>query len=224
MRRAACFLRESDPAIVIAGDMLLDLDLGALVAEHRDRGRRVTLALRDDPRAERFGTIGCDADGRLRRIGRRFDLGGETRAGVFVSVRVLAGHAFDTLPERECFEDLSDWLAPLVAAGADDIGGRLYDPQQCTWEPVGTPAEYLDANLAPPRLSYLDLDALAMRSGVRLEPGLVVGAGARLGEGASLERAVVWDGERVPPRLHARDGVFAGGVFHRCVSAPGELP
>jgi len=42
----------------------------------------------------------------------------------------------------------------------------------------------------------------------------VIGAGAELGPGVQLRRAVVWDGEQVPAGLDASDGVFAGGVFH----------
>jgi NDP-sugar pyrophosphorylase family protein len=38
IRRAAEFLRESDPSIVLAGDMLLDVDLGHLIELHRARG------------------------------------------------------------------------------------------------------------------------------------------------------------------------------------------
>jgi NDP-sugar pyrophosphorylase family protein len=87
-------------------------------------------------------------------------------------------------------------------------------PSECRWDPVGTPAEYLEANLHPQRLSYFDADARARAIGARLEGDLVVGAGATLGRGVVLERAVVWDGERVPDGFCARGGIYAGGTFH----------
>lgn len=220
IRRAAAFLRESDPCLVLGGDMLLDADLGALVARHREARDAVTFVLRDDPRGAAFGTIGVDAEGRVRRIGRRFDLGGETRSGVYVWANVLAARAFDAMPEREAFEHLSDWWAPMLAAGRHDVRGEVLGPDRCVWEPVGTPAEYLEANLAPPRLSYLDADAEALRRGVRFERDVVIGAGAVIESGARLSRAVVWDGERVPAALDAHDGVFAGGTFHSCLETP----
>jgi NDP-sugar pyrophosphorylase family protein len=220
IRRAASFLRESDPSLVISGDMLCDLDLGAFVARHRERGDAVTLALREDPRADRFGTIGVDEAGVLRRIARRFDLGGERAAGVYVHATAIAARAFDWLPERDVFSHLDDWLAPRLAGGARDVGGLVYAPAHCRWEPVGTPAEYLAANLHPQRLSYLDADARARAAGARLEPELVVGPGAKLGAGVELRRVVVWDGESVPDGTRARDGVFAGGAFH-AVEEPG---
>lgn len=211
IRRAAGFLRGSDPSLVLAGDALFDLDLAPLLARHRARRDAATIALREDPRAERFGTIGVDAVGRVRRIARRFDLGGETRAGVNVSVYLFAARAFDTLPAREVFNHLDEWLAPRLAAGADDVRGEVLEPAALAWEPVGTPAEYLAANLRAPAVAWFDADAQARALGVRLEPDLVLGAGAELGAGARLRRAVVWDGERVPPGLCAEGGVFAGG-------------
>jgi NDP-sugar pyrophosphorylase family protein len=215
IRRAAAFLRESDPSIVLAGDMICDADLRALRALHRSRGDAATLVLREDPRADRFGTIGVDAAGAIRRIARRFDLGGETGAGVYVSVNLFAPRVFDALPDRDEFSHLDDWLAPLLAAGARDVRGELVPPERCRWEPVGTPAEYLAANLRPQRLSFLDADARGRAIGARVDADLVVGAGAVLGSGASLRRAVVWDGERVPDGFRGEDGVFAGGAFHR---------
>jgi NDP-sugar pyrophosphorylase family protein len=223
IRAVADFLRESDPCLLLGGDMLLDFDLGALVARHRARGDAVTLLLRDDPRAESFGSIGADAQGCVRRIGRRFDLGGAVQAGVYTWVNVVAARALRDLPERRIFGHLDHWIAPRLASGARDVFAEVARPEACLWEPVGTPSEYLEVNLQPRRLSYLDAEAAASREGVRFAPGLVIGAGATLGAGASLQRAVVWDGESVPPGLQARDGVFAGGSFHPCAS-PADPP
>ncbi len=220
IRRVADFLRESDPCLILGSDMLIDCDLSALVRDHAARGDAVTfLLLQGDPRAEAFGTVGVDEDGRVRRIGSRFHFGEEVAAGIYPWVNVVSARAFESLPDREVFGHFDDWIAPLLAAGAGDIRGELARGDGCVWQPVGTPREYLEANLEPVPLSFLDADALARSEGTRFEGELVLGAGASLGEGAELKRAVVWDGERVPPGLHASDGVFAGGAFH-----PSEPP
>lgn len=216
IRRVAGFLRESDPCVVLGGDMVVDLDLRGLVERHVRSGREVTLVLRQDPRAARFGTIGVDREGRVRRIAKRFDLGGEQSAGVYTWVNVISARALDTLPEREAFNHLDDWLVPRLAARAEGVAAEVLGPEEGVWEPVGTPAEYLAVNLEPLPVSYLDADARAREIGVRFAPGLVLGAGAELGAGARLSRAVVWDGERVPAGLVASGGVFAGGAFHPC--------
>jgi mannose-1-phosphate guanylyltransferase len=216
IRGAARFLRESDPSLVLAGDMLLDVDLRELIRRHRARADRVTLLLRRDARAQHFGTIGIDADAAVRRIGSRFELPGATDEGLFMSARLLAARAFDSLPERDDFQDLTDWFAPLIAGGARDIRGELLDSEDCRWEPVGTPQEYLAANLALPPLSYASPQEVAALSGAHREGDVVLGAGAQVADGARLERAVVWENEIVPASLAAADGVFAAGKFHPC--------
>jgi len=216
IRRAASFLRESDPCLILGGDMLLETDLSALVSLHRDRGDAQTLLLCDDPRGGDFGTIGIDAEGRLRRLGARHDLGSETRAGLYTWVNVVAARSFESLPDRECFGHLDDWVWPLVERGASDIRAELWGSERCAWDPVGTLAEYLAANLQPRTLGYFDADARARRDGTRFEAGCVIGAGANVDPGARLARAVVWDGERVGAQARGHDGVFAGGRFHGC--------
>jgi mannose-1-phosphate guanylyltransferase len=222
IRRVADFLRGSDPCLLLGGDMLLDADLGALVRWHRAGGHGVSLLLREDPRAERFGTIGVDPEGRVRRIASRFDLGQEWRAGVYAWANVLSPSAFETLPDRGAFSHLDDWWAPALARGATDVRGYVATAGEVLWEPVGTPAEFLAANLAPLALSYLDVDAASRRAGATVErgadgrPSLVLGAGARLGRGAQLRRAVVFAGEVVPDGLRAEGGVFAGGAWVPC--------
>jgi NDP-sugar pyrophosphorylase family protein len=212
IRRVAAFLRESDPCLIVGGDMLLDVDLGAMVAGHRERGDAATLLLREDPRSASFGSIGVDADGVVCRIGPRFRTGApEARAGLYAWANVVSARALDAMPEREVFSHFDGWLAPRLADGARDVRG-VFTPSR--WDPVGTLAEYLAANLAPRELAYLDADARARAAGVRFEAECVIGAGASVGAGASLRRVVVWDGEDVPDGLEAHDGVFAGGRFH----------
>jgi NDP-sugar pyrophosphorylase family protein len=215
IRRVADYLRESDPCLIVAGDMLLDADLSALVATHRERGDAWTMLLRDgDPREKTFGTVGVDSENRVRRIGTRHDFGGEHRAGLYAWANVVAARAFESLPDCEIFSHFDGWVAPQLESGVADIRGEIVASSDFVWEPVGTPAEYLAANLDPIRLSYQEAIADAQRAGARIDRDLVIGAGAELGSDVRLRRAVVWDGERVPNGLDASNGVFAGGAFH----------
>lgn len=232
IRRAAEFLRGTPDCVVLAGDMLVDLDLGAMLARHRASGRDVTLVLRDDPRAEDFGSVGLDANGRVVRIGRRMlkaapgdpaRLGEESASALFTSLRFFRREALADWPagETAAFEDLRDWLAPRAVAGRITLGAERVSAAESVWEPVGTPAEYLAVNLSPPSLPSLgppeawsgDLRAADAQAG-RIVPRSV-----DLPADARLERCVVWDGERLPPGFHGRDGVYAGDAFHSCASA-----
>ena len=222
--RMADFLRESDPCLVLGGDMIVDFDLPALLRAHRESGRAVTALLLDDPRAAHFGSLGLGADGELRRIGARFHLGGERSAGLYTWVNVLSPRAFETLPAQAAFNHLDHWWGPWAQREPGAVGGVVWGgagKPRCTWQPVGTPPEYLHANLHPAALSYLDADAAARQNGARFAAQCIIGADAKLPANARLHRAVVWDGEQVPPGFQGSDGVFAGGRFHPCLPTPG---
>jgi NDP-sugar pyrophosphorylase family protein len=216
IRQAREFLMESDLCLVMAGDMLLDLDLDGVISRHQQRGDLATLVLREDSRVDRFGSIGIAKGGAVRRIAESLNLGHEDAAGVFTGVRVFSRQALESLPERESFEDLRDWLVPALESGTLGVTGDLLAPDRCSWQPVGTPAEYLQANFQSPDLTYFDYDAKARERGVELHDDLVIGADAHVGAGAQLSRCVIWDGESVPADTKATDGVFAQGRFISC--------
>ena len=215
MKRVVEFLRESDPSIVIAGDMLFDLDLDKEVENHRSAQRRATLVLREDPRARLFGSIGVDEGASIRRIATRFDLGGETASGLYTSVNLFSPAAFDAMPESDRFSHLDHWLAPELRDGARDICGSLVTETDSVWEPVGTLEEYLAANLQPVSLRYWSGDDMARRAGAEFRPAdaLVMGAGVTLARDAELHHAIVWDGESVPAGFRGAHGIYAGGRF-----------
>lgn len=237
IRRAAKFLSASPECVVMAGDMLLDLDLTRMLARHREAeqtsGRNVTLVLRDDPRGESFGTLGLDAEGALTRIGARAIAGAapEVRQGLFTGVRFFSRSALSGWPEDRAadaaFEDLRDWLAPRQEQGLVRTGGEIVSVAESVWEPVGTPSEYLDANLTPPHLPSLGGDVSTWSGDVLpVDPAFpsVVSGTAIVPDDASLERCVVWDHESVPPGFRGREGVYAGHSFHPCRGSASGSP
>jgi NDP-sugar pyrophosphorylase family protein len=214
IRRVVDFLRESDPAVVIGGDMLIDFPIQELLGNHRKTGAAISALLLEDPRAARFGTIGIDEEGRVRRIAERFRAPGgtETRCGLYTWVNVFSSDCYRWMPEQDRFSHFDAWWVPAIEAAPDAVRGLLLSPDKCRWEPVGTPAEYLRANLDPWKPSYFDAAQEATRRGVELSGDRVIGPGAVLAPGAEIERSVVWAGERVPAGRY-RGGVFAAGRF-----------
>ncbi|MAI77848.1 MAG: hypothetical protein CL917_02805 [Deltaproteobacteria bacterium] len=216
------FLSRSDPAIIIAGDMLLDVNLQPLIEEHLRQEALCTLLLQDDAeKAKTFGSIGLDAHGRVKRIAQRLNLGDETERGVFVGLRLVSPKAFSALPgfsPDEAFEDLTDWFGPLITSGDTRIRGHRLPPTSLAWTPVGTPEEYLHANLSPSSPSYLSKEQLLFPGTQQVGEAhdVILGPGATVGQGALLERCVVWENETVPPNFAATGGVFAHGRFYSC--------
>lgn len=221
--RAASFLESEEHFAVLAGDMLMDLDWRAAFDRHKASGQSATLLLRDDPRGVEFGTIGLDAGGHVTRIGQDCIAGAaqETTSGLFTGVRFFARSVLDHWPEAladvPVFEDLRDWLVPAHEKGLLSVAGDCLPEDESVWEPVGTPAEYLEVNLSPPVLPSLGASTADWLGDVRFEGDdhdVVMGRGARLPKSAALSQAVVWEDETVPADLSASHGVFCAGAFH----------
>ena len=217
IRQARSFLMESETSVVLAGDMLLDFDLTGVISRHIEREDLATLVVLEDSRVDRFGSIGVGKGGAVRRIASSLDLGGESAAGLFTGVRVFSREALEAFPEERVFEDLRDFALPALERGSERIRAELYSGAECTWEPVGTTAEYLHANMHTPRLSYLDLDDRARRGGVRFEGDNILGRDSAVAAGARLERCIVFEGEHVDSGCVARDAALAGGRVHTLV-------
>ena len=91
------------------------------------------------------------------------------------------------------------------------------------WTDMGTPADYLGLHgglltgtvpaygeLAPPVAGqFAGLNHAAVGEDVTLLDWVCLGRGARIGAGATLQRAVVWDGVRVPAGAVIRDTIVS---------------
>jgi NDP-sugar pyrophosphorylase family protein len=214
------------PFLVLNGDMVVDLDVPALLDVHRRSRAPVTLALRDDIRREQFGSIGYDSGGWVRRITSRVDLGGEVGCGLFIGVHVIEPRMFSRMP-RGAFEIVPELYVPALCDG-EHIATWL-QPGAARWWPVGSPGELLDANLQA--LDEIGAGARCVDPTARVEgdveppvwigagavversatagPRAVVGRGARLPRGALLRDALVLPGKRAPARTLRRAVVHA---------------
>ncbi len=196
IRAARDLLRDSHPFLVVNGDMVLDLDVAALLEAHRQSGALATLALRDDPRKADFGTIGV-RDGYVTRITELFNQGSEQACGLFIGVHAMEPGIFERMPPMERFESLQDVYVPILRRG-EAIGAWLQEPA-AEWTPIGTPQELLDANLA---------------AAARVSPEAVwIGAGAQVPDSARIgPRAVIGAGARVPAQAVVRDSLLLPGA------------
>ncbi|MGI8757556.1 MAG: sugar phosphate nucleotidyltransferase [Acidimicrobiales bacterium] len=180
--------------VVVNGDVLTDLDLGALVAFHDAHGCEGTIALHrvEDPSA--FGVVPTDAEGKVAafvekptRAEAPTDL---INAGTYVlEPSVLGRIAGDRKVsiEREVF--------PAMVAD-----GVLYATNGDTyWIDTGTPVQYLR--------SHLDL-----LDGIRGPAPEGVHPGARIAPDATVTRSVVGDGAEVGPDAIVRDAVLLPGA------------
>jgi mannose-1-phosphate guanylyltransferase len=199
--------------LVLNGDVLTDLDLGALVEFHRDRGALGTIALTPVEDARPFGLVDTAPDGRVRAFREKpaDPIPGTINAGTYV----LEPIALDRVPrgvmvsiERETFPD-------LISRGEPVYGF----PSDAYWMDLGTPAAYLTAHqdALAGRIRGRSYPRPLLGEDVAIAPGaevadlVVVGPEARVGAGARIDRSV----------LHARVSVGERALVEGTVVGPG---
>jgi len=186
-----------DSFLALNGDVLTDLDLGALLRGHRDSGAAATIGLHPVDDASAFGLVHCDEGGAVRefleKTGERTP--GEVNAGMYV----LEGSVLDLIPPGEKVSIERDVFPRLAGEG---LHGVLLDGY---WVDIGTPQRYLQASW----------DILEGRVATRVEPtghGVLVDPGAEVAEGAKLgPRAVVGPNCRVAGGAEVRGSVLLDG-------------
>lgn len=186
-----------DRFLALNGDVLTDLDLTALLRAHEERGARATLGLHPVEDASAFGLVHSGEDGVvlefLEKTGERSP--GEINAGMYALERSV----LELIPPGEEVSIERDVFPRLVGEGL--YGLRL----DGYWMDIGTPERYLEASW----------DILEGRVATRVEPtapGMLVGQGAQVADGATIgPRVVLGSGARVEAGAEVRDSVLLDG-------------
>lgn len=125
---------------VVNGDALIDVDLAALLAFHRQKNALATMVLRPDSDPDSWGAIEIDAEQRIRQfVGKLPQPHVPLRKLMFTGVHVLEPAVFGYLmPE---FSSINEVFYPRAIAEGKPIFGYVYEGY---WSDVGTP-ESLEA-------------------------------------------------------------------------------
>jgi mannose-1-phosphate guanylyltransferase len=182
------------------GDVLTDLDLGALVALHGDRGARLTLALHPVGDPSRYGVVETDDDDAVTRFVEKPPPGSAGANTINAGTYVIEPEVLAGIPPGRAVSIEQEIFPTLIGRG-------LYGQVQAgRWIDIGTPQSYLAANvqLAPPE-GLVDPSA-RVEPGARIAASVVgprayVGAGATVSGSVLLPDAVVPDGGIVENRV-----------------------
>jgi mannose-1-phosphate guanylyltransferase len=221
-----------DRFLALNGDVLTDLDLGALLSAHEQRDAAASIGLHPVDDSSAFGLVESDEGGEvlafLEKTGERKP--GEVNAGMYVLERSV----LELIPAGENVSIERDVFPRLVGKG---LHGKLLKGY---WLDIGTPERYLQASwdilegrvatqVAPTGPSVLvDPDA-SIAAGAVVGPRAVVGPGCRVEAGAELRQSVllencsVGEGARVIDSILApAAAVPAAAVVEGAVAAEGE--
>ncbi|HLI54336.1 MAG TPA: NDP-sugar synthase [Acidimicrobiales bacterium] len=183
--------------LVVNGDVLTSLDVTALVDFHRDRGAEATIALTpvDDP--SRYGVVETDDDGRVLAFVEKPPPGEAPTNLINAGTYVLEPSVLSRIPPGRRVSIERETFPALVG------GGRLFAwPSSAPWVDAGTPAAFLQANLAYAADSPPSVVRSVIGEDVTVEAGAtvvesVVMDGARIGAGARVHRSIVGRRSRV---------------------------
>lgn len=194
-----------DAFVIVNGDTLTDVPLGALADRHQRSGALVTMALIPNPRPEFYGGVRVE-DGWIT---------GFTRAGTgeasyhFIGVQAAHAAAFSSLDDGVPAESVNSLYPRLIREAPYSVAACIVD---APFSDIGTPADYLQTSVG-----------LAAREGDRL----VSGAGMEIDPGATLTRTAVWDNVRIGANCVLKDCIVCDGVqigegsrYERCALVP----
>src|SRR5271167_3233567 len=208
--------------LVISGDALTDIDLGALAARHRESGGIATLAVKRVPDTREFGVVLHDREGRITGFQEKpspdealSDLG---NCGIYV----FNPRIFDYFPPRP-FVDWAQDVFPVLLD--NDVPFHIHEVREY-WNDVGSLAELkqgtFDALRGELRLQterrevspgVIVCSADSLPEHVQLDGPAWVGRDVALGENVRLMGPVVLgDGAHIGARSQLRESILLPGT------------
>ncbi len=206
---------EGGTFVLMNGDMLSAVDLGAVLRFHRKQRAVATIVVCPYPPGGGYTLVERDEEGwitRFRKVTRPAQ--GRVRPVLFSGIHVLEPEVFDFLPAEgySCIAERG--YCPMIARGLPVAGFVDEGP----WLDVGSPELYLGANLAllsgRIQLPHLNLAPVSGNQGVllgkkvtidptaTLGPNVVIGDGCAVGPGARIESSVLWPGTAIAAGSH----------------------
>jgi mannose-1-phosphate guanylyltransferase len=225
-----------DSFVVCNGDILTDLDIGAMYASHTKNGAEATIALTpaDDPTL--YGVIETDEQMRVHRFIEKPSWDAITSNLINAGTYILEPSVLDIVPKDEYYM-FEQGLFPTLLHSDRLICAH---PSQGYWIDIGTPQKYLTANhdvmlgrakhnlLGEPDHEQIwlgkdcQVDPSARISGPvvigsdsKIGPGVqitgptVLGSGTEIGEGSDIEGAVIWNDTTLGQRVVIHNAVIA---------------
>jgi mannose-1-phosphate guanylyltransferase len=221
--------------LMLNGDVLTDIDLTAQIAQHERTAARGTLALVpvEDPTA--YGLVPLNEDSSVREFVEKPTADAIDTNLISAGAYVLERSILDLIPAGRKVSIEREIWPQLVGAG-------LYGfPADAYWLDIGTPERYLQGTFdilegnvetaVTDRLGddYVDVaehveaegrivPPAIVERGCRIEHGahvgslVVLGEGVSVGEGSTIERAVVLNGTEIGPHCRLEECIVGAGA------------
>ncbi len=191
--RRALSILDAPRFLIVNGDTVCDVDLGALCRQHAEQGARVTMALVPHPEPGRYGGVLVDEADRV--IG--FTPQDTTAASWhFVGIQAVDASVFAGLSADRPSDSVATVYRDLIAREPGSV--RAFR-SHARFRDVGTPADYLQTSL--------DL------SRDERTPGPLTGDAPRIDPSAFITQSVLWDRVSIGAEVELDQCVVADDVI-----------
>jgi mannose-1-phosphate guanylyltransferase len=240
-----------DVTVVLNGDVLTDVDLAAVVRQHRERQAAATIVLAPVPNPAAYGLVETEEGGRVRRFIEKPEPAQITTDTINAGIYVLQTSTLELMPAGENHSIERAFFPTLLGRG-DHVYAHIH---RGYWIDIGTPEKYLQVHRDvlsgrfPVRLEGRAVAGGWVHEGAVIEPGAelrgpfylgprtrvsaraevgpnaVLGARVRVDAGALIRDSVLWEGCQVGPDTHIDGALLAAGVRtgRHVVIAPGAV-
>lgn len=221
-----------DRFLALNGDVLTDLDLGALLRAHDEWGAAATIGLHPVADSSAFGLVESGDGGEVRAFREKTGepAPGEVNAGMYVLERSV----LDLIPAGKNVSVEREVFPLLVGRGLHGLRLDGY------WVDIGTPERYLQASWdilegrvrtrVEPTAPGMFVDpAASVSPEASIGPRAVVSAGCEVEAGADVRESVLLDGCVIGAGAQVASSILApgaavlpGAVVEGAVAAEGE--
>ena len=236
VRYAGDSLTES--VVVFNGDVLTQVDLGAVLRLHRERKAKATIVLTpvDNPRA--YGLVETDADGNIQRFLEKPGEDEITCNTINAGIYVLEPDTFDRIPKDTAWSIERSYFPSLIERGETFVAyvvRRVLDRHRHAGEvPAGPPRHHgrplsgaaVRRRAARDRVGrrptrkveegvelqgpcFVD-EGVVLKAGARVLPYSVIGRQTHVDEGAVIDGSIIW-----PNGWIGREAIVRGSILGR---------
>jgi len=229
VRNVAEFL--GDSFLVISGDALTDIDLGAMRAFHESHDGIATLATKRVRDTSEFGVAITGADGRIQGFQEKPEPAEALSDLANCGIYMFRSEIFDFFPEPGTSKaagpddpaGFADWAMDVFPALMESDIAFYSHEIEAYWNDIGNLDELRQGNFDALRGAVrVDPGAPEVAAGVRsasplggteVEGPALIGAGVELGSGVRIQGpAIVGDGSRLGDGAWVRDSILLGGT------------
>jgi mannose-1-phosphate guanylyltransferase len=218
LRKAlSCF--DTDPVLVVNGDIYHTIDYQKVYRHHCASGAAVTMVLHDYPR---FNTVAVDAPARV--VGFN-----ETAVGMdksdkimaFTGIHVINPDILQLIPTDSNYSIIDCYNLYLKQQGSI----TAYIATGHFWSDIGTPEDYLELHnglingeipLYDELISAVGTDGIVASPSTQIGRNVkfldwaCIGDNVTIGDDTTLARVVIWDNVGIPAGSNLRDTILTG--------------